>query len=136
MTRTLCAALALLPLALPASAESAFDKIMLDAGAALFDAECRRCHASDVKHESYGPPLENVIGRGAGTVPDFDYSIALEASGIVWTPAALRAWMEDNTGFMPGTRMRHVGVTDRTAQDLLLVYLASITTRDGAKIAK
>ncbi len=60
--------------------------------------------------------LENVVGRGAGTYEDYDYSIALEASGIVWTPAALRAWMEDNDGFMPGTKMRHVGIEDRTVQ--------------------
>lgn len=47
-------------------------------------------------------------------------------SGIVWTPAALRAWMEDNTGFMPGTRMRHVGITDPTVQDFILSYLETL----------
>lgn len=69
-------------------------------------------------------------------MPDYDYSVALAASGIVWTPAALRAWMEDNDGFMPGTRMRHVGITDRTVQDFILAYLAHITTRDGSAITK
>ncbi|MEE3316337.1 MAG: hypothetical protein VX202_01125 [Pseudomonadota bacterium] len=82
------------------------------------------------------PPLENVIGRAAGSIEDYDYSVALEASGIVWTPAALRAWMEDNDGFMPGTKMRHVGIEDRTVQDFILAYLASITTRDGAAISE
>ncbi|SDD19043.1 c-type cytochrome [Ruegeria marina] len=131
-------ALGALFLATPCLAESeaTFEKIKIDAGAALYDAECRRCHASDTAHDSYGPPLENVIGRGAGTYPDYDYSIALEASGIVWTPAALRAWMEDNSGFMPGTKMRHVGIEDRTVQDFILAYLASISDRDPSKISE
>ncbi|MFC6687694.1 c-type cytochrome [Jhaorihella thermophila] len=129
MTAALCLALTL-P-ALPAAAsEKTFQKIKIEAGEKLFEAECRRCHAPDSTHASYGPPLENVIGRAAGSYPGYDYSAALASSGIVWTPAALRAWMEDNTGFMPGTRMRHVGIKDRTVQDFILAYLQSITTQD------
>lgn len=129
--------LGLAALAIPAQAsETTFTQIKAEAGAQLFEAECRRCHAVDADHDSYGPPLENVIGRAAGSYPDYDYSVALEASGIVWTPAALRAWMEDNDGFMPGTKMRHVGIQDATVQDFILAYLATITTRDGTKISE
>ena len=67
-----------------------------------------------------------MVGRTAGTYPDYEYSEALAGSGIVWTNAALRAWMEDNTGFMPGTKMRHVGITDPTVQDFILAYLDSL----------
>ncbi len=131
MKRMTALCLALTLPALPAAAsENTFQKIKIDAGAKLFEAECRRCHAPDSEHASYGPPLENVVGRPAGSYPGYDYSAALAASGIVWTPAALRAWMEDNTGFMPGTRMRHVGIRDRTVQDFILAYLQSITTQD------
>ena len=122
--------------AAPAAAETAYEKIKVEAGEKLFNAECRRCHAADASDPSYGPPLENVVGRGAGTVEDYDYSITLEASGIVWTPAALRAWMEDNDGFMPGTKMRHVGIEDRTVQDFILAYLTSITTQDNSAISE
>lgn len=108
----------------------AFDDIKIEAGQKLFDKECHRCHADNASDDSYGPPLTNIVGRAAGSVADYDYSIALEASGIVWTPAALRAWMEDNAGFMPGTKMRHVGIADRTVQDFILAYLESIT-KDG-----
>ena len=127
---------ALTAFAAPAGGSELYDQVKVQAGEALFKAECRRCHAPDVDHASYGPPLENIIGRAAGSSPDYDYSIALEASGIVWTPAALRAWMEDNAGFMPGTKMRHVGIADRTVQDFILAYLASITTRDGSAISE
>lgn len=120
----------------PATAETTFEKIKVDAGEKLYNSECRKCHAADASDASYGPPLENVVGRGAGTIEDYDYSTSLEASGIVWTPAALRAWMEDNDGFMPGTKMRHVGIEDRTVQDFILAYLSSITTQDNAKISE
>jgi len=123
-----------LPTAVLAEGPKVFEQAKINAGQALFDAECRRCHADNAQDASYGPPLENIIGRGAGTYPGFDYSTALAASGIVWTEAALRAWMEDNTGFMPGTRMRHVGIEDRAVQDFILSYLRAITTRDGGAI--
>ncbi|SHH74295.1 c-type cytochrome [Marivita hallyeonensis] len=123
--------------AVPAIAsETTFQQVKIDAGETLFEAECRRCHAVDATGDSYGPPLENIVGRGAGTYENYDYSIALEASGIVWTEAALRAWMEDNAGFMPGTKMRHVGIADRTVQDFILAYLVSITTQDNSAISE
>ncbi len=111
-------------------------KAKLLAGELLYRQDFRRCHVVNSGDPSYGPPLENIFGRGAGTFPDYSYSTALEASGIVWTEAALRAWMEDNTGFMPGTKMRHVGITDRTVQDFIIEYLRSKTTRDGSKISE
>lgn len=119
-----------------AQASEVFEQAKITAGEMLYRVECRRCHAPDTNDPSYGPPLENVIGRRAGTFPDYEYSEALASSGIVWTPAALRAWMEDNTGFLPGTKMRHVGITDRTVQDIILTYLASLSTQasDGTNV--
>ncbi|MEM1047501.1 MAG: cytochrome C [Pseudomonadota bacterium] len=131
----LLALAALLPFP-AAQASDTFEQAKIMAGELLYKQECRRCHAPDTDHASYGPPLENVIGRAAGTYPDYDYSMALEASGIVWTPAALRAWMEDNDGFLPGTKMRHIGIEDRTVQDFILSYLQSITTRDGSQVTE
>ncbi|WP_425039277.1 c-type cytochrome [Primorskyibacter sp. S187A] len=130
-----CAATLALPMMLctPAIASEAFDKIKISAGQALYDQSCHRCHSDNASDASYGPPLTNILYRAAGSVEDYDYSIALEASGIVWTPAALRAWMEDNKGFMPGTKMRHVGIEDRTVQDFILAYLESISDAERNK---
>ena len=134
--RAITAALATSLLAtLPALADT-FEEVKVSAGETLFDAECRRCHAVDAEDPSYGPPLDNILYRAAGSYEDYDYSIALEASGIVWTPAALRAWMEDNDGFMPGTKMRHVGIADRTVQDFILAYLGSISPQDNRAISE
>jgi cytochrome c len=110
----------------PVLASDTFEQAKIAAGESLFNQECRRCHAPDADHASYGPALSGVIGRKAGTYPDFTYSDALANASFVWTPAALRAWMEDNTHFIPGTRMRHVGITDPTVQDFILTYLGSL----------
>ena len=110
-----------------ALAEKTMDeRIKIEAGAAFFASECARCHGVDADRQTYGPPLENLIGRRAGTVPDYPYSEALAKAGFVWTPGALRAWMEDNQAFVPGTRMRHVGITDPVVQGLILAWLQSL----------
>jgi cytochrome c len=107
---------------------AAWNQIKIEAGQKLFEASCRRCHAVDAEdRQSYGPLLEGVVGRKAGTFEGYAYSKAMAGSGIVWTPAALRAWMEDNDGFMPGTKMRHVGIEDATVQDFILAYLKSVS---------
>jgi cytochrome c len=123
----LCSLFAL-PVAAPVVAEEKqeFEQIKVDAGAAFFAQECRRCHATDADKSSYGPLLEGVVGRKAGTFEGYPYSKALESAGFVWTPGALRAWMEDNDGFLPGTKMRHVGLEDPTVQDFILAYLQSL----------
>lgn len=119
-------------MALPALAgaaqaeESAIAQIKVEAGEAFFAAECRRCHATDATHESYGPKLEGVIGRKAGSIEGYPYSDALKAASFVWTEPALRAWMEDNQGFVPGTKMRHVGIDDPAVQEFILAYLRSV----------
>ena len=107
-----------------ARAEQALDeRIKIEAGGAFFASECQRCHSVSADRQTYGPPLENVIGRRAGSVPDYAYPPALAQAGFTWTEGALRAWMEDNQAFVPGTKMRHVGVTDPVVQAFILAWL-------------
>ena len=102
-------------------------KAMRAAGEIMFEQRCRSCHADDPARKAYGPSLSGVLGRTAGTLEGFAYSDAMRNSGIVWNENTLRAWMADNDGFMPGTRMRHVGIDDRAEQDFLLAYLKTLS---------
>lgn len=99
---------------------------MVKAGEIMFEHRCRSCHADDPAKKSYGPSLVGIVGRKAASVEGFTYSDALKGSGIVWTEAALKAWMADNTALMPGTRMRHVGIQDAAEQDFLVAYLKAL----------
>jgi cytochrome c len=68
-----------------------------------------------------------VIGREAASLPRFQYSEALSNSGLVWTEENLRKWIADNDGLVPGTRMRHVSITDPAEQDYLIAFLRTLT---------
>lgn len=122
-----------LVLALPALAETGeldFEPIKIAAGKQAFDQVCGECHDPDAAGPTYGPSLVNIAGRQAGAYVDYPYSDALTEAGFVWTDELLRAWMIDNTSFLPGTKMRHAGITDPTVQDLILSYLHAISQSD------
>lgn len=106
-----------------------FDKVKIAAGKMLFDGSCHRCHSVDADRKSYGPLLDGVVGRKAGSFPGYPYSDALKHAGFVWTPGALRAWMEANDQLVPGTKMRHVGIEDPTVQDFIVTYLTSLKAK-------
>ena len=92
MPSLMVAALALLPLALPAAAGDA------EAGKTLFN-KCKSCHALTdaagkdvVKGGKTGPNLWGVIGRPVASVADFKYGdgiLKAGAAGKVWDEAAL-----------------------------------------------
>lgn len=96
------------------------------AGKLFFDQRCRVCHSGEADRKTYGPPLAGIVGRKAGMAEGFAYSDALKNSGIVWTIELLKAWMADNDGMLPGTRMRHVGVADTAERDMIAAYLKSL----------
>lgn len=102
----------------PKSAEEA-------AGKQVFH-QCAACHSLDSSKNAFGPSLYNVVGRKAGSMPRFDYSEALKASNITWTENNLRQWIAGNDKFVPGTRMRHVAITDRAEQDYLIAFLKAL----------
>lgn len=108
---------------LPAPATAAGDAT---AGRKAF-AACINCHqAGPSARHAFGPQLNNLAGRKAGTLPGYAYSPALEASGLVWGAATLAAYLRDPNGVVPGTKMRFwgVGMNERKAADLL-AYLAA-----------
>lgn len=126
---TLCAAVSLNSGIASAEMTDAGKKAMQAAGKIMFEQRCESCHADDPKRKAYGPSLLGVVGRKAGSLEGFDYSDAMKKSGIVWNLDSLRAWMADNQGFMPGTRMRHVAIKDKAEQDFLLAYINSLSKK-------
>ncbi|KEA63223.1 Cytochrome c2 [Marinobacterium lacunae] len=108
-----------------ALADSDEQEAMIAAGRAVFH-KCEACHTLDPAKNGFGPNLHGVVGREAGTIPRFAYSDALKNSGITWTEDNLRKWVADNEALVPGTRMRHVSVTDPVEQDYLIAFLKSL----------
>ena len=74
----------------------------------LFRAKCIGCHA--VACNRTGPKLRDLIGRSAGSVPDFTgYSEALKKSGLIWSEKTLDSFLQDPCRLVPGTSMTSAG---------------------------
>lgn len=82
------------------------------AGEKVF-TKCKACHVADEDKNKIGPSLHGVIGRTAGTHPDFKYSEAMVAagtSGMKWDEATLTNYLHDPKSIVKGTKMAFPGL--------------------------
>jgi cytochrome c len=92
-------------------------------GAAVFDDNCSECHG--LQGVGQGPSLIGVVGRKAGVAPGYDYTAALGASGLTWTPANLDRFLTGPKTLIPGTAMS-TQVPDPTERRNLIAYLGTL----------
>jgi cytochrome c len=95
-------------------------------GMQVFNEECAECHSVKEGKNKKGPSLWNILGRKSASVPDFKYSDAMKASGIVWTEDRIAAYMEHPKKIVPSGIMKYEGLDDPAARKALLKYLASL----------
>ncbi len=107
-------------LATPARAQDA------GAGKMIFMTHCGICHTVQPGSNRIGPSLFGVVGRKAGTVPDFNYSAANKSSGLTWDTATLDRYINDPRGVVPGTTMSYGGIQDPAQRATLIAYLATL----------
>src|ERR1700748_352211 len=80
-------------------------------GATVFQ-RCAICHSNTKGAPAkIGPNLFGVVGRKAGTFPNFSYSAAMKSAGFVGTPDKLTAYVQHPQVMVPGNRMSFAGVT-------------------------
>ncbi|KFF45969.1 cytochrome C [Pseudomonas sp. BRG-100] len=114
----------LLTLALTVVAAPAFAAGDAEAGGKLFTKTCGGCHSiGEGARGGFGPQLNGIIGRPAGTTPDYQYSDAMKNSGVVWTRDKLTAYIEDPKSVVSGTRMIFWGISDPQKIENILAYL-------------
>ena len=96
------------------------------AGEKVF-TKCKACHVADQDTNKVGPSLKGVIGRTAGTHPNFKYSQAMMDAGkggLVWDEAKLTEYLKDPKAMVPGTRMeKPPGPRNDAERTALLDYL-------------
>jgi cytochrome c len=110
----------------PATVPAAFAADALH-GEEIYNSRCIACHSPDANR--VGPKHRGVVGRTAGTVPDFNYSKAVRNSGVVWTEEALDKWLTDPQAFIAGQRM-NFKVADPADRSDLIAYLRTLTWPD------
>lgn len=92
------------------------------AGQRVF-GQCRTCHTVEAGVNRVGPSLKGIVGRAAGTIPNFRYSNANKNSGITWTEETLFAYLENPREYIPGTYMSFVGLRQPQQRADVIAYL-------------
>lgn len=88
--------------------------------------QCAACHSlSPQSGAKVGPSLAGVVGRKAGSAAGYQYSEAMAASGITWTPEELDAFITSPSAKVPGTKMVFAGIADADKRKALIAYLAN-----------
>ena len=145
--KTRLTALAVLSTVLAAPAFAAGDA---EAGAKVFN-KCQTCHvvaneAGEVlagKNAKTGPNLYGVVGRAAGSYPEFKYKesiVALGAGGFTWTEADIVAYLADPTKFLKektGDAKARSGMTFKLTNETeaanVAAFLASFSAAPAAE---
>jgi cytochrome c len=103
------------------------------AGEKVF-AKCKICHQiGENAKNAVGPALNGVVGRKAGTYPDYHYSDANKNSGITWDEATLKEYLRDPKAKVPGTKMVFPGLKSDEDIANVIAYLKQFGP-DGKKI--
>jgi cytochrome c len=95
--------------------------------------KCKICHQiGEGAKNAIGPVLNGVVGRKAGTYPDYAYSDANKNSGITWDEATLKEYLKNPRAKVPGTKMIFPGLTKDDDIDNVIAYLKQFGP-DGKK---
>jgi cytochrome c2 len=98
----------------------------LDEGKSLF-AQCSACHSLEPDRNGRGPTLHHLFGRKSGTVPGYDYSLAMKRAAIVWRDDTLARFLLDPQRVVAGTTMVFAGIPDAGRVKALIDYLRTAT---------
>ena len=95
--------------------------------------KCLPCHAvgNDAKNK-VGPVLNGLEGRKSGTIEGYSYSDANKNSGITWSEATFKEYIQDPRAKIPGTKMIFAGIKNEREKTDLWAYLAQFKA-DGSK---
>ena len=97
-------------------------------------AKCRACHQiGPGAHNAVGPELNGLIGRHSASAPDYTYSEAMKASGLVWDEATFKDYIKDPKAKVPGTKMSFAGLTKQSDIDNVTAYLKTFAP-DGQSL--
>jgi cytochrome c len=93
------------PSALPQVSQGSEDA----SGQQAFNNACRTCHMVKEGDNRLGPNLHKVVGRKAGSLPDYGFSSAMKEAGFVWDEEKLNRFIANPDEVVPGNSMKPYG---------------------------
>jgi cytochrome c len=109
------------------------DPDLLENGERQFKRKCSICHTlTENSGRRAGPTLNQLFGRQAGTVGDYNYSTTLRDADIVWSADTINALFDEGPDhYIPGTKMPMQRIAVQQDRDDLISYLQRATVRNG-----
>ena len=90
-----------------------------------FNNACRTCHMVKEGDNRLGPNLHKVIGRKAGSLPDYNYSSAMKEAGFVWDKEKLERFIANPDEVVPGNSMKpYSGLASSDDRTKIIAFLA------------
>jgi cytochrome c len=130
VTECLLAGSAVLMLLLTSSAPQTVRTEAMPSRQLLFNNACRTCHTTNKGDNRLGPNLYKIVGRKAGSLPNYRYSSAMKDADFVWDEAKLDRFIENPDAVIPGNNMKPYGglasVGDRAK---VTAFLRSLSDR-------
>jgi cytochrome c len=97
----------------------------------VFNNACRTCHTIKEGDNRLGPNLYKIIGRKAGSLPDYNYSSAMKGAGFVWDKEKLEHFIANPDEVVPGNNMKpYSGLASTDDRTKVIAFLLSATA-DG-----
>lgn len=97
------------------------------AGQKIFSFRCAACHtlsADDTSTAAFGPHLEGIVGRQAGSVEGYDYEFDLmREQAFAWDEERLEAWLEKPQEMVPGMCLPYFGLRRTGDRAALMTYM-------------
>jgi cytochrome c len=96
------------------------------AGEKIFKTQCGICHTVVAGQNRIGPTLFGVVGRKAGSIPDFHYTPDHKKLDLTWDAANLDKYLTNPRAMVPDTSMVYAGLKDDAQRADLVAYLGTL----------
>jgi cytochrome c len=95
----------------------------------VFNNACRTCHTIKEGDNRQGSNLYKIIGRKAGSLPDYNYSSAMKGAGFVWDEEKLEHFITSPDEVVPGNNMKpYSGLASTDDRAKVIAFLKSVST--------
>ena len=92
-------------------------------GAKVFK-KCAACHSiTEGGGNKIGPALWGVLGRLAGSMPDYKYSKAMAAYGKNWSFEEMNGFLIKPKDWIKGTKMSFAGLKNAKDRAAVILYM-------------
>ena len=92
-------------------------------GAKVFK-KCAACHSiAEGGKNKIGPALWGVLGRQAGSLPDYKYSKAMAAHGEKWSFEEMNGFLIKPKDWIKGTKMSYAGLKSEKERAAVILFM-------------